>query len=453
MKYRNRFLAASVLASLVGCGGGGGDDSVVTPPTNPGTPPPSSSYEHIVSATYFSSCGAITPQTDAMIIRHGSDGSAVAVYEADANGDIAIDYEDIATYTMLNVGYWNGEPYPRVHTYVNITADKIDDRSIISKDIGDVDACECNTVTLDISNVPVASPSANVIVSTTTARTVYEDSDLDDFVEVEVCRQGSDEWPAIALTLINADEDVPEDYYTALVANYTFDETLVVDNAELSRKVPITVSNNYEDTNYSVRLSLRGRVDNIIYFADNISEYDISALPSSIPMFENPTEMTTGIDVYNTEYGDFYDFDDSISIVSYTGAEVRLPSDNTATVDLPMMSYNLFAEQAMAFFTTESYDFSAVNADSVTLGYSARDADDKLVLFFSLTTSGQGSLDILDTLEADDVDFALDWDFDTEEPESGYMFIEARDVIGTDNYIESLGSDDVTSYGIVYFDF
>ena len=119
-----------------------------------------------------------------------------------------------------------------------------------------------------------------------------------------------------------------------------------------------------------------------------------------------------------------------------------------------MMSYNLFAEQAMLFFTTENYDFAALGADSVEIGFSARDADDNLAIFFSLVTPNEGSLDILDTLEADNVDFALDFDFDIDEELSGsYMFIHAKDVISTDNYLESLGSDEMTSYGIVYFDF
>ena len=34
-----------------------------------------------------------------------------------------------------------------------------------------------------------------------------------------------------------------------------------------------------------------------------------------------------------------------------------------------------------------------------------------------------------------------------------YMFIHTKDVISTDDYLESLGSDEMTAYGIVYFDF
>ena len=219
MKYKNTFLAAGILAALAGCGGGSDGETNVPPPGNSGDNPTNPSYEYVVNATYMSSCGYITPQTDAMVIRHGSDGSAVAVYEADANGDIAIDYEDVATYTMLNVGYWNGQPYPRIHTYVDVTADKLVDRRIFSQDNVDDGTCDCDTVTLDISSVPVASPAANVVYSTTTARTIYEDRDLDDFVDVEVCRQNNEEWPAIALTLTNSEDDVPEDYYTALITD------------------------------------------------------------------------------------------------------------------------------------------------------------------------------------------------------------------------------------------
>jgi len=454
MKYKNTFLAAGILAALAGCGGGSDGETNVPPPGNSGDNPTNPSYEYVVNATYMSSCGYITPQTDAMVIRHGSDGSAVAVYKADANGDIAIDYEDVATYTMLNVGYWNGQHYPRIHTYVDVTADKLVDRRIISQDYVDDGTCDCDTVTLDISSVPVASPAANVVYSTTTARTIYEDRDLDDFVDVEVCRQNNEEWPAIALTLTNSEDDVPEDYYTALITNYTFDETLVVDNAVLSRKVPINVSNHNEDTNGNLRLAIRGRVDNIIYYADNISGYDPSELPTSVPMFEEPGEATTGIDVFNTEYQEFYDYGEEVNITFYTGAEVRLPSTHTATVDLPMMSYNLFAEQAMSFFTTENYDFSASGADSVEIGFSARNAEDNVAFFFTLVTPNKGSLDIIDTLDADNVDFALDFDFDMDEELSGsYMFIHTKDVISTDDYLESLGSDEMTAYGIVYFDF
>lgn len=454
MKYKYNLVIASLLTSLVGCGGGSDGETNVSPPGNSGDNPTNPSYEYVVNASYVSSCGYITPQTDAMVIRHGSDGSAVAVYEADANGDIAIDYEDVATYTMLNVGYWDGQPYPRIHTYVDVTADKLVDRKIISQDYNDVGACDCDTVTLDISNVPVASPAANVVFSTTTARTIYEDRDLDNFVDVEVCRQSNEDWPDIALTLTHSEEDVPEDYYTALITNYTFDETLVVDNAVLSRKVPINVSNHNEDTNGSLRLSIRGRVDNDIYYGGNINGYDPSELPTSIPMFEEPGEATTGIDVFNTEYQEFYDYGEEIDITYYIGAEVRLPSTHTATVDLPMMSYLLFAEEAMSFFTTENYDFSALGADSVEIGFSARDAEGNLAIFFSLVTPNEGSLDILDTLEADNVDFALEFDFDIDEELSGsYMYIHAKDVLSTNDYLESLGSDDVTAYGIVYFDF
>ena len=203
MKYNKQLLITGLAAAIAGCGGG----SSSQPPTNDnGSTPPTSNYEHVVSASYFSSCGEIIPQTEAMVARHDNSGAVAAVYEADDDGNIAIDYSGVATYTMLSVGYWGETAYPRVHTYVDITADKIKNTRIIAEGFANEDSCECNNVTFDISQVPVASPMASVVVSTTTSSNIFDVNDTDWLAEANVCRPIGGEWPDIALTLTSAQE-------------------------------------------------------------------------------------------------------------------------------------------------------------------------------------------------------------------------------------------------------
>ena len=77
-----------------------------------------------------------------------------------------------------------------------------------------------------------------------------------------------------------------------------------------------------------------------------------------------------------------------------------------------------------------------------------------MILPCQLTTPSQGSLAILDDLDIEGVDFPLSANFNfDEEPASGYIGLEAYDVQSTNDYLESLKNDDVTAYGMVYFDF
>jgi hypothetical protein len=448
MKYKKQLLITGLAAAIAGCGGG----SSSQPPTNGnGSTPPTSNYEHVVSASYFNSCGEIIPQTEAMVVRHDNSGAVVAVYEADDDGNIAVDYAGVATYTMLSVGYWGQIAYPRVHTYVDITADKIKNTRIIAADFGNEDSCECNNVTFDISDVPVASPMASVVVSTTTSTNIYDINDTDSLGEAYVCRPIGSEWPDIALTLTNAQEEPAETYYTAVLSDYSFDETVVVSNAELVRKVPFSVLNNNINSDSSLRVSLRGRKDGWLHYADNVSVWDVAELSSSVPIFDTPE---TYIDAYNAEFESFSSEGTDIQVSIYTGAEVTVPSTNTESLDLSMMSYELFSQQVSTFFDDESYDLSALGADSVTITMSGNDSFDDRLYYFQLTTPSKGSLAILDSLEIEGVDFPLSSNFNfDEEPASGYISLEAYDVQSTTDYLESLNSDDVTAYGIVYFNF
>ena len=88
MYNTKNLLVASVAMGLIGCGGSDGTPDTQTPPSGGGN----SSFEYIVNASYTSKCGTITPQPEAVIVRHDASGDAVEVYEADENGDITIDY-------------------------------------------------------------------------------------------------------------------------------------------------------------------------------------------------------------------------------------------------------------------------------------------------------------------------------------------------------------------------
>ncbi|APD95421.1 hypothetical protein BM523_16260 [Alteromonas mediterranea] len=448
MKYNKQLLITSLAAAIAGCGGG----SSSQPPTNDnGSTPPTSNFEYVVSANYFSSCGEITPQTEAMVVRHDNSGAVAAVYEADDDGNIAIDYAGVATYTMLSVGYWGETAYPRVHTYVDITADKIKNTRIIAEGFANEDSCECNNITFDISNVPVALPMASVVVSTTTSADIFDINDTDGLAEAYVCRSIGGDWPDIALTLTSAQEEPAKTYYTAVLSGYSFDETFVVSNAELVRKVPFSVLNNNVNSDSSLRVSLRGRKDDWLHYADNVRVWDVAELSPSVPIFDTPE---TYIDAYNVEFDSFSSEGTDIQVSIYTGAEVTVPSTHTESLDLSLMSYDLFSQQVSTFFDDESYDLSALGADSVTVTMSGNDSFDDRLYFFQLTTPSEGSLAILDSLEIEGVDFPLSSNFNfDEEPASGYISLEAYDVQSTTDYLESLNSDDVTAYGIVYFDF
>ncbi|GFD81617.1 hypothetical protein KUL118_44790 [Tenacibaculum sp. KUL118] len=448
MKYNKQLIITGLAAAIAGCGGG----SSSQPPTNNnGSTPPTSNFEHVVSANYFNSCGELTPQTDAMVIRHDDSGAVAAVYEADDDGNIAIDYAGVATYTMLSAGYWGETAYPRVHTYVDITADKIKNTRIIAADFGNGDACECNNVTFDISSVPVASPMASVVVSTTTSASAFDINDTDGLAQANVCRPAGGEWPDIALTLTSAQEEPAETYYTAVLSDYSFDETFVVNNAELVRKVPFSVLNNNVNSNSSLRVVLRGRKDGWLHYADNMQVWDVAELSPSVPIFDTPE---TYIDAYNFEFDSFSSEGTDVQVSIYTGGQVTVPSTHTESLDLSMMSYDLFSEQVLTFFNDESYDLSALGADSVTITMSGNDSFGNLLYYFQLTTPNKGSLAILENLDIEGVDFPLSSNFDfDEEPASGYISLEAYDVQSTTNYLESLKNDDVTAYGIVYFDF
>ena len=448
MKYNKQLLITGLAAAIAGCGGG----SSSQPPTNDnGSTPPTSNYEHVVSASYFSSCGEIIPQTEAMVARHDNSGAVAAVYEADDDGNIAIDYSGVATYTMLSVGYWGETAYPRVHTYVDITADKIKNTRIIAEGFANEDSCECNNVTFDISQVPVASPMASVVVSTTTSSNIFDVNDTDWLAEANVCRPIGGEWPDIALTLTSAQEYPAETYYTAVLSDYSFDETYVVSNAELVRKVPFSVLNNNVNSDSSLRVSLRGLKDGWMHYADNVQVWDVAELSSSVPIFDTPE---TYIDAYNFEFDSFSSEGTDVQVSIYTGAQVTLPSTHTESLDLALMSYDLFSQQVLTFFNDESYDLSSVGADSVTVTLSGNDSSGDRLYYFQLTTPSQGSLAILDNLDIEGVDFPLSANFNfDEEPASGYIGLEAYDVQSTNDYLESLKNDDVTAYGMVYFDF
>ena len=348
MKYNKQLLITGLAAAIAGCGGG----SSSQPPTNDNTStPPTSNYEHVVSASYFSSCGEIIPQTEAMVVRHDNSGAVAAVYEADADGNIAIDYSGVATYTMLSVGYWGETPYPRVHTYVDITADKIKNTRIIAEGFANEDSCECNNVNSDSS----------------------------------------------------------------------------------------------------LRVSLRGLKDGWMHYADNVRVWETAELSSSVPIFDTPE---TYIDAYNFEFDSFSSEGTDVQVSIYTGAQVTLPSTHTESLDLALMSYDLFSQQVLTFFNDESYDLSSVGADSVTVTLSGNDSSGDRLYYFQLTTPSQGSLAILDNLDIEGVDFPLSANFNfDEEPASGYIGLEAYDVQSTNDYLESLKNDDVTAYGMVYFDF
>ena len=90
-----------------------------------------------------------------------------------------------------------------------------------------------------------------------------------------------------------------------------------------------------------------------MHYADNVQVWDVAELSSSVPIFDTPE---TYIDAYNFEFDSFSSEGTDVQVSIYTGAQVTLPSTHTESLDLALMSYDLFSQQVLTFFNDESYD-------------------------------------------------------------------------------------------------
>jgi len=449
MLNTKNILVTSIALGLVGCGGSDSTPDTQTPPSG-GSGGGSSSFEYVVNASYTSKCGTITPQPEAVIVRHDASGDAVEVYEADENGDIAIDYGDVATFSSITFSIGDNGRYPEVKTYVSVTADKI--RNMISFPGADdsVTECECENVTFDISEF---TASGNVSVRASAANTNEQTYSygIDEVAEAEVCRAVNGEWPSLALVISTASNGQPYqdiEVYSTQLSDYDFDSTHIISlsDAHLNTNVPYLVTNTPVFTESDYRVSSSSQIEDLHSFDFYTGADSLAFLPQSLPIYSESENLETYLTLEETTNDEML-FD---GIEGYVWMDmvsgVSVDSDYAGVIDFTVMEPTPFLEAAQDMLSGDDYDFSNTGADNIYFYFASYEE-----FTFSLTTPAQGSMSILETLNFDDVVLPFELDLDvTQEIESGFLYLRAEDVLDTTDYLESLSDWSNSSFGALY---
>ncbi|CAD5250055.1 conserved hypothetical protein [Alteromonas sp. 38] len=442
-------LVASAAMGLIGCGGSDSTPDTQTPPSG-GSGGGNSSFEYIVNASYTSKCGTVTPQPEAVIVRHDASGDAVEVYEADENGDITIDYGDVATFSSITFSIGDSGRFPEVKTYVSVTADKILNMISFPGADDNVTQCECESVTFDISEF-TASGSVNVRASAANTNEQTYLSSIDEVAEAEVCRTVDGEWPSLAVVIstpINGQPYQEIEVYSTQISDYDVDSTntISLSDAHLNTNVPYLVTNTPVFTESVYRVSSSSQIEDLHSFDFYKGADSLAFLPQSLPIYSESENLETYLTFQETTYDEilFDDIEGFVWMDMVSG--VSVDSDYAGVVDFTVMEPTPFLEAAQDMLSGDDYDFSNTGADNVYLYFSSGGE-----FSFSLTTPAQGSMSILDTLNFDDVVLPFELDLDiTQEIESGFLYLRVEDVLNTTDYLESLSDWSNSSFGALY---
>ena len=449
MLNTKNILVTSIALGLIGCGGSDSTPDTQTPPSG-GSGGGNSSFEYIVNASYTSKCGTITPQPEAVIVRHDASGDAVEVYEADENGDIAIDYGDVATFSSITFSIGDSGRFPEVKTYVSVTADKILNMTSFPGAEDNVTQCECENVTFDISEFTV---SGNVSVRASAANSNEQTYSygIDEVAEAEVCRDVDGEWPNLALVISTASNGQPYqeiEVYSAQISDYDFDTTndISLSDAHLNTNVPYLVTNTPVFTESDYRVSSSSQIEDLYSYDFYTGADSLAFLPPGLPIYSESENLETYLTFVETTDDEML-FD---GIEGYVWMDmvsgVSVDSDYAGVVDFTVMEPTPFLEAAQDMLSGDDYDFSNTGADNIYFYFASYEE-----FTFSLTTPAQGSMSILETLNFDDVVLPFELDLDvTQEIESGFLYLRAEDVLDTTDYLESLSDWSNSSFGALY---